>query len=459
MPLPEVYRAIEEFLKRETTAGFLLFGAAVVALIATNSPLAAAYNGLVQTPVELRVGGLEIAKPLLLWINDGLMTVFFFLIGLEVKREILQGELSSVDKAALPAIAAIGGMAVPACVFVAINWSAAPNLSGWAIPAATDIAFALGVLALLGTRAPPALKILLLALAIIDDIGAIAIIGVFFTADVSMLALGLAAVAGIGLLALNLFGVTRLLPYVVLGILLWVCVLKSGVHATLAGVVAALAVPMIARDGTSPLKQLEYMLHPWVAFLILPVFAFANAGVSFAGFDVSDLLAPLPLGIALGLFVGKQVGVFGSMTAAIGLGVATRPAGVSWVKLYGLACLTGIGFTMSLFIGSLAFNAASQIEAVKLGVIVGSVASGLLGFVILRTASLGGGWDRVGRERSKKSEQPNRVGDKMLGRRSRAGPGGRVGDPIDDRGEHLPWVVQPCARFSQNVKLAIGTGS
>ena len=393
MPLPVVYRAIEEFLKRETAAGFLLFAAAVVALIATNSPLAAAYDSLVQTPVELRVGGFEIAKPLLLWINDGLMAVFFFLIGLEVKREILQGELSSVDKAVLPAIAAIGGMAVPACVFVAINWNAATNLSGWAIPAATDIAFALGVLALLGTRAPPALKILLLALAIIDDIGAIAIIAVFFTVNVSMVALGLAAVAGLGLLALNVLGVTRLLPYIVLSIVLWVCVLKSGVHATLAGVVAALTIPMIANDGTSPLKQLEYALHPWVAFLILPVFAFANAGVSFAGFDVSDLLAPLPLGIALGLFVGKQVGVFGSMTAAIGLGVATRPAGVSWVKLYGLACLTGIGFTMSLFIGSLAFDAASQIEAVKLGVIVGSVASGLLGFLILRSTSRGS--DRV----------------------------------------------------------------
>ena len=396
LPLPARH-AITEFLARETTAGFLLFAAALAALIATNSALAPAYSGLVQTPVELRIGALEIAKPLVLWINDGLMAIFFFLVGLEVKREVIEGELSSIDKAALPLLAAFGGIGVPALVFVAVNWSAAANLRGWAIPAATDIAFALGVLALLGSRAPAALKILLLAVAIIDDIGAIAIIALFYTADVSLLALGLAALAGVVLVALNRLGVVRIAPYVLIGTVLWVCVLKSGVHATLAGVATALTVPLTAKDGTSPLQHLEHVLHPWVAFAVLPIFAFANAGVSFAGFEPADLLAPLPLGIALGLFLGKQAGVLGFMAAAIKVGLAHRPAGVSWRQLYGLACLTGIGFTMSLFIGTLAFAGPAQIEAVKIGVITGSVLSGLIGFLLLRTADPSGDPEPAGR--------------------------------------------------------------
>ena len=314
------------------------------------------------------------------------MAVFFFLVGLEVKREIVQGELSSMEKAGLPIVAAIGGMAVPALVFVAVNRDVAANLAGWAIPAATDIAFALGVLALLGKRIPAALKILLLAIAIIDDIGAIAIIAVFYTADVSVFALGLAAIAIAVLVALNRFGVTRIAAYVLVGVFLWACVLKSGVHATLAGVVTALAVPLTGAQGKSPLEQLEHGLHPWVAFAVLPLFAFANAGVSFDGLRADDLLGPLPLGIALGLLVGKQVGVFGFMLLAIRFGMVRKPGGVSWGQLWGLACLTGIGFTMSLFIGSLAFDSAAAMEQVKIGVLAGSLAGGLLGFLILRTS-------------------------------------------------------------------------
>lgn len=384
--LSTMRNAIDEFLARETAAGFMLFAAALLALFAVNSPLAPHYDGLLQTAVELRIGAFEIAKPLQLWVNDGLMAVFFFLVGLEVKREIVQGELSSMEKAGLPIVAAIGGMAVPALVFVAVNRDVAVNLAGWAIPAATDIAFALGVLALLGKRIPAALKILLLAIAIIDDIGAIAIIAVFYTADVSVFALGLAAIAIAVLVALNRFGVTRIAAYVLVGVFLWACVLKSGVHATLAGVVTALAVPLTGAQGKSPLEQLEHGLHPWVAFAVLPLFAFANAGVSFDGLRADDLLDPLPLGIALGLLVGKQVGVFGFMLLAIRFGMVRKPGGVSWRQLWGLACLTGIGFTMSLFIGSLAFDSAAAMEQVKIGVLAGSLAGGLLGFLILRTS-------------------------------------------------------------------------
>jgi Na+:H+ antiporter, NhaA family len=358
--------------------------AALLALIAVNSPLESYYHGFLSTPVEVRFGAFVIAKPLLLWINDGLMAVFFFLVGLEVKREIIQGELSSLDKAGLPAIAALGGMVVPALVYIAINHSQPENLGGWAIPAATDIAFALGVLALLGKRVPAALKILLLAVAIIDDIGAIVIIALFYTAEVSGLALGLSALGIIVLIVLNRCGVTRIAPYVLVGIFLWACVLKSGVHATLAGVVTAWAVPLRNPRGESPLEQLEHSLHPWIAFAVLPLFAFANAGVSFDGMRVADLLAPLPSGIALGLVIGKQVGVFGFMLLAVRFGLARLPAGVSWGQLWGLACLTGIGFTMSLFIGSLAFESATQMDQVKIGVLTGSLVAGLSGFLILR---------------------------------------------------------------------------
>ncbi len=380
----KVRTALTEFVARETSAGIVLFVAALLAMIAVNSAFNPYYLAFLNIPVVVQFGALEIAKPLSLWINDGLMAIFFFLVGLEVKREILEGELSSFDKAALPAIAAVGGMAIPAAVFLYFNWNISENVNGWAIPAATDIAFALGVLALLGKHAPLSLKILLLAIAIIDDIGAIIIIALFYTAEVSSVSLMLSAVGIAILVLMNRLGVVRVAPYILVGTFLWICVLKSGVHATLAGVIAALAIPLNAKDGTSPLKHLEHILHPWTAFLVLPIFAFANAGVSLAGLQVSDLFAPLALGIAAGLVVGKQIGVFGFMFIAAKMGLVRRPMGVSWLQLYGLACLTGIGFTMSLFIGNLAFVDPEQIETVKLGVISGSLVSGLLGFLILR---------------------------------------------------------------------------
>ncbi|NNC73375.1 MAG: Na+/H+ antiporter NhaA [Sphingomonadaceae bacterium] len=383
--MPERMRsAVQEFIAKETSAGIVLFAAAILAMIAVNSPLASAYSALFALPVEVQFGALEIAKPFGLWINDGLMAIFFFLIGLEVKREILEGQLSSFDRAALPAVAAVGGMAIPAMVFVYFNWGSPENLNGWAIPAATDIAFALGVLALLGKRVPLALKTLLLAIAIIDDIGAVIIIAIFYTANVSTLSLGLAAIGTALLFIMNRMGEMRTSAYVLVGVFLWVCVLKSGVHATLAGVVAALAIPLNAKDGSSPLKAMEHGLHYWVAFAILPIFAFANAGVSLAGIQLADLLAPLALGIAAGLVIGKQIGVFGFLWLAIRLGIAKRPEGVGWMQLYGLACLTGIGFTMSLFIGNLAFVGLAQIETVKLGVLSGSLISGIIGYLLLR---------------------------------------------------------------------------
>ncbi len=378
--------ALAEFVARETSAGIVLFIAALLAMIAVNSAFNPYYLAFLNIPVVVQFGALEIAKPLSLWINDGLMAIFFFLVGLEVKREILEGELSSFDKAALPAIAAVGGMAIPAAVFLYFNWNIDANINGWAIPAATDIAFALGVLALLGKHAPLSLKILLLAIAIIDDIGAIIIIALFYTAEVSSFSLILSAVGIVFLIVMNRLGVVRVAPYILVGTFLWICVLKSGVHATLAGVIAALSIPLNAKDGTSPLKHLEHILHPWTAFLVLPIFAFANAGVSLAGLQLSDLFAPLALGIAAGLVIGKQVGVFGFMFIAAKLGIVRRPIGVSWMQLYGLACLTGIGFTMSLFIGNLAFVDPAQIETVKLGVISGSLVSGLLGYLLLRFA-------------------------------------------------------------------------
>lgn len=378
--------ALTEFVARETSAGIVLFVAALLAMIAVNSAFNPYYLAFLNIPVVVQFGALEIAKPLALWINDGLMAIFFFLVGLEVKREVVEGQLSSFDKAALPAIAAVGGMAVPAAVFLYFNWDIADNVNGWAIPAATDIAFALGVLALLGKHAPLSLKVLLLAIAIIDDIGAIIIIALFYTAEVSGLSLMLSGAGIVVLILMNRLGVVRVAPYILVGTFLWICVLKSGVHATLAGVIAALSIPLNSKDGTSPLKHLEHILHPWTAFLILPIFAFANAGVSLAGLKFSDLFAPLALGIAAGLVIGKQIGVFGFMFLATKIGLVKRPMGVSWVQLYGLACLTGIGFTMSLFIGNLAFVDPEQIETVKLGVISGSLISGVLGFIILRFA-------------------------------------------------------------------------
>lgn len=384
--MPRIVNKIQDFLKYETSAGFVLMFVAVLALIANNSPLSGFYSGFLSTPVEVQFGNFEIAKPLLLWINDGLMAIFFFLVGLEIKREVLEGELSSFDKAALPIFAAIGGVIVPALFYVYFNISDPVAVQGWAIPAATDIAFALGILALVGSRVPVSLKILLLAVAIIDDLVAIIIIALFYTQNLSLTALAWAALGVLALIALNRSKTMRIMPYALIGVFVWACVLKSGVHATLAGVITALAIPLKANDPTktSPLHHAEHALHIWVAFLILPLFAFANAGVSLKGITFSDVMAPIPLGIALGLFLGKQIGVFSFSWIAVKLGLAKLPSGANWCQVYGIACLTGVGFTMSLFIGTLAFEGDDTLNSVRLGVLMGSIASGVLGFTLLR---------------------------------------------------------------------------
>ncbi|MDF1719331.1 MAG: Na+/H+ antiporter NhaA [Minwuia sp.] len=380
---------VERFAGQEAAPGITLMIAALLALIVNNSPLSPFYSAFLSVPIEVKIGALEIAKPLLLWVNDGLMAIFFFLVGLEIKREVVEGELSSLDRAILPVVAAIGGITLPALVFVMINLGTPVNLDGWAIPAATDIAFALGILALLGSRVPVALKILLLAIAIIDDLAAIVIIALFYTADLSVISL-LIGLGGFALLLLfNMMGVTRTAPYLLIGLVIWVAVLKSGVHATLAGVMIALTIPMGApkgapQDDHGPLLNMEHGLKPWVAFLVLPLFAFANAGVSLAGISFADLLAPLPLGIALGLFIGKQVGVFSFVWLLVKFGLGRLPQGVNWLHIYGVACLTGIGFTMSLFIGSLAFADPAQMDAVRLGVLLGSITSAIMGIIVLR---------------------------------------------------------------------------
>ncbi|MEO0329274.1 MAG: Na+/H+ antiporter NhaA [Pseudomonadota bacterium] len=386
--MARVVTRINDFLKLETSAGIILMIAALLALFANNSFLSEYYGQLLSTPVKIQVGALEIAKPLLLWINDGLMAIFFFLVGLEVKREVLQGELSSIDKATLPFIAAIGGMAGPAIIYSFINWDDIQALRGWAIPSATDIAFALGVLALLGPRVPIALKIFLLALAIIDDIGAITIIAIFYTDNLSVESLSLGFIGFVGLMALNRSGVKAITPYALIGLFIWVCVLKSGVHATLAGVLIALAIPITGKTekDQSPLHQLEHSLHPWIAYMVLPIFAFANAGVSLAGMELSDLTDKIPLGIALGLFFGNQIMIFSLSWIFVKLRLAKMPQGVTWLQIYGAGCLAGVGFTMSLFIGTLAFEDPELVNQVRLGVLMGSFASAILGYSILRIA-------------------------------------------------------------------------
>ena len=352
-----------------------------------NSPLEPFYAQLLDVPVSIQVGGLAIAKPLLLWVNDGLMAIFFLLVGLEVKRAVVEGELSSLSNAALPVIAALGGMTGPALVYLACNWGHAEALRGWAIPTATDIAFALGVLALLGARAPPSLKIFLLALAIIDDLGAIIIIAVFYTAELSLIALILAGLGVAGLVALNLSGASHRAAYLLVGVGIWVCVLKSGIHATLAGVIVGVAIPLNAADGSSPAQDLEDALHPWVAFGVLPAFAFANAGLGLTGTALSDLLQPIQLGIGLGLFVGKQLGVLASIWVALRTGLAGLPEGTNWRHVYGVALLTGTGFTMSLFMGTLAFPTEAYDTDVRFAVLLASVTSAICGYLVLRNAS------------------------------------------------------------------------
>lgn len=380
--------AIREFLKLESASGFLIVASGVVAMLAANSPWSGLYDGLLSIPVEIRVGQLGIDKALLLWINDGLMAIFFLLVGLEVKREILEGELSEPARVALPAVAAVGGMLAPAAIYAWVNWNDPVGLRGWAIPAATDIAFALGVLSLFGERVPVGLKIFLMTLAIIDDLGAIVIIAIFYTSDLSVTSLALAGAAIIVLIVLNLRGVASVAPYVLTGILLWVFVLKSGVHATLAGVALAFAIPM--RDpgerDRSPVRDIEHSLHPWVAYGILPLFAFANAGITLSGLGLDDLLAPVPLGIALGLVIGKPVGVLLFAWAIVAIGVAQLPERVNWSQMLGAALLCGIGFTMSLFVGSLAFEqeGTEYIVSDRLGILAGSLVAAVAGYFVLR---------------------------------------------------------------------------
>ena len=380
--------SIKDFLKLESASGIILMVATVLALLAANTPLISVYNLLIDLPVEVRVGPLQIAKPLLLWINDGLMAIFFFLVGLELKREALEGELSDIRQVVLPAAGAIGGMLVPALIYAWLNWGDNTAIKGWAIPAATDIAFALGILALLGSRVPVSLKVFLVSLAIFDDIGAIIIIAMFYTSELSLSALIVAFTALPILFILNRRGVSEVTPYLLIGLIMWVAVLKSGVHATLAGVILAMFIPLRDRHKPerSPLRELEHDLHKSVAFGILPVFAFANSGISFAGLDASQLLHPVPVGVAAGLFFGKQLGVFLFCWLAVVMGIAKLPQGVNWWALYGTALLCGVGFTMSLFIGSLAFEQTSVnlLFDERLGIIVGSVLSGSLAYVVLR---------------------------------------------------------------------------
>jgi NhaA family Na+:H+ antiporter len=384
--IDRVGEALKDFLKQESAGGILLIIAAALALVVANSPLADAYFDTLGTKLNISFGSFEINKGLILWINDGLMAVFFFLIGLEVKREIIEGQLSSWDKASLPLIAAIGGMAVPALIFVAFNWNSPESINGWAIPAATDIAFALGILSLLGPRVPTALKALLLAIAVIDDIGAITIIALFYSGELNTQMLLGAGITFAALLATGRMRIGQSLPYVVMTVVLWVFVLKSGVHATLAGVAAAATVPMVARNGRRLLEDMEHGLHYWVAFLIIPIFGFANAGVTLIGLSPADLLAPLPLGIALGLLIGKQVGIVGFAWLGVKAGFAKLPDGVGWRKIHGLSILAAIGFTMSLFIGNLAFTDPALVDAVKLGVLSGSLIAAIAGFVLLKAA-------------------------------------------------------------------------
>ncbi len=379
---------ITAFLKLESAGGILLFFAAALAIVLANTPFDIYYQLLLSTPVEIRIGALEIAKPLLLWINDGLMAVFFFLVGLELKRELLEGDLSDKKNIILPGVGAIGGMVVPALIYLYFNSDNEVAAKGWAIPAATDIAFALGILILLGSRVPTSLKIFLTSLAIFDDIGAIVIIAAFYTSKISVVALVVVALCLPLLWFMNKRNIVSYSPYIFVGIIMWIATLKSGVHATLAGVLLAMFIPLRSKDNPeySPLKTLEHDLHSVVAFFVLPVFAFANAGINLRGISSDQIFHGVPIGIALGLFLGKQLGVFLPCWLLIKLKLTQLPKGMNWFSLYGTAALCGVGFTMSLFIGSLAFEetGVDLLFDERLGIIIGSLLSGAVGFVVLR---------------------------------------------------------------------------
>jgi NhaA family Na+:H+ antiporter len=382
--------AVARFFGKESTPGMVLALAALAALLVSNSPWGAGYQFFLNIPGQVVMGeqALVLSKPLVLWVNDLWMAVFFFGVGLEIKREFLEGELSGPGQLLLPAVAALGGMLMPALIYTAINWGDSTALRGWAIPAATDIAFALGIVALLGSRVPLSLKVFLTAVAIIDDLGAIVVIALFYTANLSWPMLAGALLWGLVLFMLNRLRITRVDVYIVVGLIMWVCVLKSGVHATLAGVITALAIPMRDARGQSPLETIEHGLHPWVSFGVLPMFAFTNAGVVLDGVSFSTLMTPVPLGIGLGLIAGKAIGVFGAAHLMVRSGLAQAPADATTLQLLGVSILCGIGFTMSLFIGGLAFaGLGPQFELqLKLGVLGGSIVAGLLGSLLLWSA-------------------------------------------------------------------------
>ncbi|WP_145476736.1 Na+/H+ antiporter NhaA [Yersinia similis] len=379
---------IRQFLRQEAAGGLILIIAAAIALLMANSALQGVYQSFLDIPVSIKIASLDISKPLLLWINDGLMAVFFLVVGLEVKRELMEGSLAGRDKAVFPAIAALGGMLAPALIYLLFNGADEVTRQGWAIPAATDIAFALGVMALLGNRVPTGLKVFLLALAIIDDLGVIIIIALFYTQQVSLQSLGIAA-AAIALLAyMNWRGVGKTSAYLLVGLVLWVCILKSGVHATLAGVIVGFMIPLHTKDQRSPSESLEHGLHPWVAYLILPLFAFANAGVSLQGVSLAGLTSLLPMGIATGLFIGKPLGIFAFSWLAVKLGIAKLPDAINFKQIFAVSVLCGIGFTMSIFIASLAFEGTDIALTTysKLGILLGSTTAAVVGYSLLRLA-------------------------------------------------------------------------
>lgn len=386
--LNQKHSFITAFFRLESAGGIFLMLSAFMAIVFANTNLEPYYRLFLSIPVEIRIGELEIAKPLLLWINDGLMAVFFFMIGLELKRELLEGELSDIKNIILPGVGAIGGMLMPALIYLYLNSKDPIATKGWAIPAATDIAFALGVLALLGSRVPASIKIFLTSLAIFDDLGAILIIALFYTSKISITSLVVAALCIPALYVFNRCNITSKSPYILVGVIMWVAMLKSGVHATLSGIILAMFIPLYSKlePTTSPLKSMESDLHSVVAFFVLPVFAFANAGINFRGMSLAQVFHDVPIGIAFGLFFGKQIGIFGLCWLSIKLKIANLPTGTSWLSLYGTAILCGIGFTMSLFIGSLAFEetGVNLLFDDRLGIIIGSLFSGVVGYIVLR---------------------------------------------------------------------------
>ncbi|HEC8330421.1 MULTISPECIES: Na+/H+ antiporter NhaA [Providencia] len=377
---------IRKFLRLEAAGGLLLIIAAIVALIMANTPLQGAYQQFLTIPVSIKISDFGLDKPLILWINDFLMAIFFLVVGLEVKRELLEGSLAGRDKAIFPAIAALGGMIVPALIYLLFNGGNEITQQGWAIPAATDIAFALGVMALLGKRVPTELKVFLLALAIIDDLGVIVIIAFFYTSSVSMIALGLAALCIAILVTMNWRKVENTAAYLVIGLILWVCILKSGVHATLAGVIVGFLIPLRGTNQTKPSEELEHVLHPWVVYLILPIFAFANSGVQLQGITFDGLLSPLPLGVAAGLVLGKPIGIFLFSWISVKLGFAKLPESINLKQVFAVSVLCGIGFTMSIFITGLAFDGIDEVYSTysRLGILIGSTVAAVLGYFMLR---------------------------------------------------------------------------